>query len=230
MKVHSQKTGNLPDRAGLAQIRYEDIKQPKRKNENITLPSRGWDLYWLSSDQFLCSKVKAVLGGYQEKLEKRQTWFGGTDENPFLVQLAEFSGKEGYDDEKSWLDVWKQEVFYTSIKPDIITQFENIYGKKRTKRQGDIFAYPLPEQDWDKITCLMKCMKFDIDVMMNWVSDHHNKQLYGTRHILYGDFMEGGVNIIGKGKIIAPDHKPLVLTEICVLAQTKYLHSPTKAD
>ena len=228
MKVYSKSSSRLPDRAGKAELKYKDIARPIRRNDIITLPSRGWELYWLKIDQFLCVSKKKEVVGYSSK-EARKTWFGGTDEQPFLVEMEELVWTNG-GEWVSWLDVWKQELFYDCIKPPIITHYEKTYGLK-TKRQGDIFTVPLPEQNWNKLLDLMMSMSVDDEIYPE--DSRGRKTVFGTRHVLHGyEIIQNSTTnaFVGKGLLEAPDHKELNLKETCLFAQTRFLNNPKKAD
>ena len=227
MKLHYQQDGEL-NKAGLATLRYAEVKFPSRKGDVITLPDRGWDIFQILPDfsQFLLLKSEAEESD-SRYTEHRKAWFGGTDEQPFLVELTE-NADLGDGASGAWLDVWKRDKFFEAIKPEIIGRFEKHYGKEKTLRQGDMFCYPMPIQSWDKLLCVLEtveCLHF-----MPYKYYLNAWPLYDTRHKFKGDVAFWGDNIVGKGTISAPDHSPLVLNNICVIAQTRNLNNPTKAD
>jgi len=232
VKTYYQQTGNLPSIAGLAKLKYEDVKTPKREGDVITLPETGWGLYQLAPDfsQFLV--LKDIT---DEHTTHRKSWFGGTDEQPFLVELKSSPtvGKAGRDITQDWLDVWKNGTVEECLKPTLIRKFEKAYGSEKTKRQGDMFCYPMPEQDWEKLLCLINASN---NGEWNWGPQKtyypNGTPLYDTRHILFGKYAHyaTGKSVIGKGTIKAPDHNDLVLEEIHVIIQTANLNKPKEAD
>lgn len=209
---HNSKS--YPDRAGIAQLIYKDIPNPSRKGDIITIPSDNYGLYILpNTSQFLL-----LQSG-----EKKRAWFGGTDEQPFLVELNDM---DCYN-ESLFYPMWVRHQFYDEIKPDIIKLYEKKYGIRGTVRQGDFFGYPLPEQRWEKIMEWSQAFARQEDYFS---TKNGSLPLNETRHRFQGDICSFTGNIIAKGIITAPDHKTLELTQICVLAQTKHLMDAKNAD
>ena len=230
MRLHYQQDGELK-KAGLATLKYDKVKSPSRKGNIITIPDNGWDIFQLLPDfsEFLLLKSEPEESD-SRYTEHRKAWFGGTDEQPFLVELTENANmSEG--ECKDWLEVWKCGEFFDSIKPEIIGRFEKHYGKEKTLRQGDMFCYPMPIQDWDKLLCVLESVA-TLHFMKACKPNgfYGSSQLYKTRHYIDGDVAIWGDNVVGKGTIKAPDHSPLVLNKICVIAQTRNLNNPEKAD
>ena len=230
MKLHYQQDGEL-NKAGLATLKYAEVKLPVRKEGVITVPNKGWDMFQLLPDfsQFLLLRSEAEESD-SRYTEHRKAWFGGTDEKPFLVELTE-NANLGDGSAGAWLEVWKAGKFFEAIKPEIIARFEKHYGREGTLRQGDMFCYPMPIQDWDKLLCVLESVE-SLHFMKNCKPNgfYGSSQLYDTRHYIDGDVAIWGDNVIGKGTIKAPDHSPLVLEQICVIAQTRNLNNPEKAD
>lgn len=118
--------GRRPKRAGKAFIEYvEGEVSPYRKDDTIILPYRSdLQLYKLQKDwnQFIA------------RIDYSTVWFGGTDENPFLVRI----------DDSPFSEYSKHgpEGFYRSLIPELPV---NTY-----RRQGDIFACPIPFT-WEEI-------------------------------------------------------------------------------
>lgn len=203
----------LPDRAGLAQLIYKDVPHPSRENDIITVPTENYDLYILeNTSQFLLL----------QKGEKKRAWFGGTDENPFLVELAD----KNYDKISLFQPLWEKHEFYEAIKPDIIKTYEKKFGVEKTMRQGDFFLYPLPEQNWDKVLLWSSTFRNGGDYY-DCERGSSGLTLKGTRHRFWGETCG---DIVANGLINAPDHKPLEFKEICILAQTQHLKEPQRAD
>ena len=251
MKVFLKQDGDLPSIAGLAKLKYSNVKQPSRKGDTITLPDNDWNLYQLTNDfsQFLA--LKAMPGKHDFRdTPPRKAWFGGTDEKPFLVELSSTCQLDSDDhevvDEGDWVKVWQSGRFYETIKPEIIYRFEKCFGKDQTVRQGDMFCYPMPIQDWEKLIVTLETVK-PLHFMCAGISFSKNKfngvkkggiyptsvdshSLYETRHSFVGYYLSWGEYIIGEGTIQAPDHKDLTLSSICVIGQTQNLADSKKAD
>jgi len=212
LKVYHNST-LLPDRAGMAQLIYKDVPHPSRENDIITIPASNYDLYILeNTSQFLLLQTG----------EKKKAWFGGTDENPFLVELADAD----YSNISLFQPLWEKHEFYDAIKPDIIKTYEKKFGVKKTMRQGDFFLYPLPEQNWDKVLLWASTFGYR-DNYYDCQKGSGGLPLKETRHRFWGKIC---TDIVSDGLIKAPDHKPLEFKEICVLAQTKHLFNPKRAD
>lgn len=249
MKVFLKQDGELPSVAGLAKLRYADVKEPVRKSDIITLPEEGWNIYQLNNDfsQFLALKTMPEEHDFRYT-PPRKAWFGGTDERPFLVELSDICQLDSDDDDEidegDWVKVWQSGRFYETIKPEIIHKYEKRFGKDQTVRQGDMFCYPLPIQDWNKLLCLLESVKSQhflrAGISYNSKTDKglspyptildYPKKIYETRHTLTGYYVHSGEYFIGKGIIKAPDHKDLQLSDICIIAQTENLKDSEKAD
>lgn len=214
----------MPDIAGEAKLKYKEVKAPSRDGKVITLPETCFDVYLLpEADQFLCIEQEDEKTKHFKTDKRRGIWFGGTDEQPFLVELE----SEDMNNKSKWIEIWKNNLVHEELKPEIIKLYEERFGKEKTLRQGDIFAYPLPTQDWEEIDLWeetlgrrhrMKCDDCGLDI-------------YETRHrFTHGEIATWGTHIVCKGTLKAPDHKDLILPKICVLAQTNHLKNPKKAD
>lgn len=218
-KLNYRTTGKLV-KAGKAIIQYSDkTKVPYRDKDTITIPVSDIELYQLDENfnQFLILGEAQVPGNRNYSTTYR-AWFGGTDENPFLVELSQ----------RDWLTSWREDKFYDEIKPVVITKMEEQFGnnKGESKRQGDIFAYRLPQfmQKLEAIEAIMLISGQTTNVYTDF-------KLFETRHIIKGELaIHYRPNLIGRGTITAPDHKPLVLKEWHILSQTRNLHDPSKAD
>lgn len=217
MKINYRTTDKLT-RAGLALIEYTDkYEEPFRKKDMIALPLSGWEIYQASEnfDQFLLiSHEKSKDYRYHQQ----SCWFGGTDELPFLVEMRD----------NNWLDIWKEDKFHETIIPDVIKELQKNFGGMY-KRQGDIFAYELPKelQDIAKIQSLLLIN----DGFTNMYIRDNPKSIFQTRHMLVdGDMTIHYKNPVARGRIKAPDHEDLVLTNWHVLGQTKFLAKPIQAD
>lgn len=108
---------------------------------------------------------------------------------------------------------------------------EKAFGTKKTKRQGDIFAYELPEflQSEQKALALFAIGQGERSYapsVLFFCDDKHS--LFLTRHRLHGRMVQG--EPIGKGVLKAPDHADLVLDKLHFFAQTEYLYDSQNAD
>ena len=159
-------------------------------------------------------------------------WFGGTDEEPFLVQLQP-QVFEAFSKSASKQRGKQEEVFKESLKPTTIKALETAFGV-RALRQGDIFACPLPF----KIDALQGAA---LALQMGDITINHDAEkasLFGTRHSITGTLGTFGTHrgnrdsstVVGVGILRAPDHQPLELKTPHILAQAEYLYEPTKAD
>ncbi len=243
----------LPTKAGLAVLEYStSLSQPKRNGDTITLPAQScacqcgkplrinaqpqwpWEfcphcgirldraavkfvplgkLIPLKDDfeQFLC-----IGPPDRENSIANTVWFGGTDERPFLVRMD------------SWTqDALRHGDFYGYIIPSTMLTMARKWGNT-WKRQGDIFAYPLPFS-WDDLKEIGNFTKAKgIQIQTGVFSP------FGTRHEFTGLWttmmVSGLVRPIVEGEITAPDHSPLALDGPHVLTQTAHLYSPVTAD
>lgn len=139
MRLGEMESRSLPCRAGKATIEWYQpeggIKEPFREKSVLHLPKyTDAELFRLQPNynQFLfCLRSK--------------TWFAGTDEKPFLVQLSD-------DAFRIFLN-GRATGFYHNLLPtgliDLAQQLEyrtqfGVPERQTYIRQGDIFALPLP--------------------------------------------------------------------------------------
>lgn len=221
MKINYRESGTVTT-AGLARLQYRAIKRPKREGELITLPKKGFELFQLTPrfEQFLLIGDENVESDSYKNA--RKAWFGGTDEQPFLVELTD----------RNWPAIWRSETFYETIKPHIIKLYEKLYGEEKTLRQGDMFCYPFPIQNLDKLESVLGGIIGGQVISIFWDTyDTSPQRLYGTRHkLISGIHCDGGQYMLAKGIMTAPDHKPLRLKKICLIAQTENLKNSKQAD
>jgi len=234
MVVHlSQLTGYKPKMAGLAKLEFYTpgkstwlLPKPTREGDIINIPNQGYDLVQLLPDfsQFLLIG-KRIAGNDDTSC---RCFFGGTDERPFLVEIYSDSVCHCHKGDKTWLNLWRSGEFYDELKPPLIKKLESKYGNK-TKRQGDIFAFPLPVASWEE------ALVFFGDIGGRTAVPDYPHSIFGTRHSFTGGLIytldedEGDI-AVGTGAIKAPDHKDLVLNEVYILAQTYNLAHPEMAD
>ncbi len=206
---------NLPKKAGLAKLHYERNrhKTPFRKSADIVLPDDPeMELFFLMNGKQFLLRIEN---------SETQYWFGGTDERPFLVRLKEepFRAfqKEG------------DNLFYATLKPKTITKFEQTF-QVLAKRQGDIFAVPVPHS-WDE---LQRASLICLGVKREPESVKL-QPIFGTRHRLTGLYSEnielfGSYYPLGEGVLEAPDHSPLKLERMHLIVQAQNLYDPRSAD
>lgn len=228
MECYCRQTEHQPKTAGLATLDYWGRKYPERKENVIKLPEKGYSLFQLKPDfiQFLLIS-DADLSNDIRHGRRYEAWFGGTDEKPFLVKL----------ENNDWKNVWDKGSFFDVITPRNIKKYVAAFGSDKLKRQGDIFAYPLPVQKKKEITAVYPD---NIHTANSWWSAPRKNikegwSLFNTRHHLvdgeiqiYSDHQKG--SLIAKGVITAPDHDSLILNEYHILYQTEKLYDPQTAD
>lgn len=220
MKLYELRT--RPKVAGTANLIFghpdQNKRPPLREGPNIFLPDDPeLDFHPLENGQKILIRLVAAGDGARQITY----WFGGTEENPFLVRVDQVA-----------FDAFKQsgeQGFFNALKPQIITRIEEAF-KLTTKRQGDIFAVPLPfsVQDFTRAANL-----FAMDSSANF-SEAAFQPILGTRHILKGFYSNarifGTVHPLGWGVVEAPDHSPLSLDGIHLLAQANCLIDSRNAD
>ncbi len=210
--------GRRPKKAGKAFLEYEDrYERPYRKDDIIVLPNRGdLQLYRLQPrwNQFIA------------RFDRSTVWFGGTDENPFLVRIDDHPFSEYCS--------YGPTGFYESLIPAL--------PSTTYKRQGDVFASPIPFT-WEEI---VKALKYILGRSADVVTsgpDERNGGLFGTRHHLNGLELKGTIClpveesvgrdswfVLAEGTIVAPDHTDMELKGVHALVQTRHLHDPRIAD
>ncbi len=209
-----------PIAAGKAKIEYRNVKDlrqeeryPYRKDSTIILPDyTDLELLQLQDDwnQFLV----LIFGG---------VWFGGTDENPFLVRMDPEVVHNYYNGGPA--------NFYASIIPQQTSALSAVV-KTPLIRQGDIFALRMPF-GWQELDKAFKIFNGK-NLSVKEASDTY---LFGTRHTLKGRMLESPMTIYGnngvslaEGEIQAPDHHTIVLAKPHALSQTRLLYDPKNAD
>lgn len=239
----------VPTRAGQAVLEYSTTaKVPSREGNVITIPSRsatcwcgeevleGWEYCSQCGFRIERSCIDAVPLGqlyplmddfeqflYMQKGDPfKDVWFGGTDEAPFLVQMS-----------SAVIDAHRREDFYGYIIPGSMLTLTRKWGGS-WKRQGDIFAYPLPFS-WEELKGIGNFNKANgLQVLDTSLLPVKGERVFQTRHILEGkwcNLMLGGRSMtIAEGIIKAPDHTDLVLEGPHALDQTANLYDPPKAD
>ena len=217
----------LPEKAGLAVLDWDNgVSRPQRDEKTIAVPRNGGVEFFPLKEgaQFLL--LISDVGSWQRQ-GFRSVYFGGTDEQPFLVELEA--------DAFAAFARGGETAFFTALKPKLIKDVEQTYrdqeaALRRTKRQGDIFAHAL-RWPW-KGLILHHLKQLGTEVTLK----HADVALFGTRHDFRGFIGEftlpetGAKALVGEGVVEAPDHSPLELKGPHVLAQTNFLQDPKKAD
>jgi hypothetical protein len=218
VKLFEMKT--LPKTFSKAKIDYDEgASAPRRNGDVIVFPHDGYtDLYPIGlqrQKQFILTRGPEAY------------WFGGTDENPFLVRI-------NVNPVKAFLEggVLREACFYQSLRLREIGQMEQA-TRRHYKRQGDIFAVPL-NIGWAD---LERC--FRVSSRPLGIQSTDGAHLFGTRHLLRGKVVDMGAlkifgvgtSLIALGTVVAPDHRDLVLGDKPhALYQTANLYEPERAD
>ncbi len=218
----------LPSKAGKTKIHFLDADtHPTRNDEDISLPlSKNAQFYPIAlGTQFLFTNPR--------RYDENDVFFGGTDEEPFLVQLN-----------SSILQVLKKEEFfkgneralYNALKPKSIADRE-IALQKECGRQGDIFFIPsgFSFEELERMLTAFYPDKygFDEDGVGGYTEAKTGNAMsvFGTRHELHGTaLILSGIGLFGEGFLKAPDHAERTLLDVHFMAQTAYLFNPQMAD
>ncbi len=203
---------DLPKTADKAILEWDKrIARPRREREKISLPYDPLTMYFplQGGNQFLLS--------YNDD-SNRRTWFGGTDEEPFLVEM-ESDVRSAYIQSHG-----SEKALYEHLVPENILRISQ-ENNVLYKRQGDIFAVRFcGEQYFEKNLAYIAKMR---------IVEAKEKSVLATRHLGtgIGVLLTEGENVLFKGKIEAPDHKPLDLSDaFYLLGQTRHIVHPTQAD
>ncbi len=229
MKPFDIAVKNLPKLAGKATIRWNTQGQAGREGPEISLPI-------VEQAEFL-----PLQGGRQFvyrvpiSQDGPAVFFGGTDEEPFLVRLIPQMA-EVVEDAKTLRS--GEAAFYERLKPSKMKLLENTFGVE-AKRQGDIFAVPIPF-GWNELRAFASLF----GVRLPREEPPNDKlQVFGTRHTLEGQHLEilasegepfsrraVCVATLAAGTLIAPDHAPKLLEGPHALFQVEVLYRPREAD
>lgn len=213
----------LPQRAGLAKLNFQEVErwdQVGRENDVITLARDPL------AELFLIKKGEQFIFCHGESV-----YFGGTDEQPFFVQVKRDllcallrDGEQG---------------FYDALKPEQVKRTEQTF-KVQAKRQGDIFAVPVP-YSWEQISRGFVMLTGEDGEIYETEGKYKSPfRVFGTRHVLKGKCTSlnqmnngsyyGDNPLYAEGVIEAPDHSPLKLKGVHLLAQAEGLVRPSEAD
>lgn len=214
----------IPKNAGKAKIEWlapDQSSLPRRDKNIIYLPA-----YQKAQFHKLAWGVQFLFVFHERSYGQLLVYFGGTDEEPFLVQLDS--------EVLSYYERGGEKGFYAALKPRVIKDLEEAF-EVESERQGDIFGVPIP-MSWELLGKSVKLYSAlegkGYDYEPEQVKD---RAVFGTRHLFSGYELQIGLGkieslIFGEGLIKAPDHADLILTRVHVFGQTSFLINPQKAD
>mgnify|MGYP001575319270 CR=1 FL=1 len=216
----------IPRNAGKAKLEFfkptSAGAEPHREKDTIWLPihdnAEFHPLVWKT--QFLFR----VSNPYSPE-ETNKLYFGGTDEEPFLVRLRPVAF--------STFSTERERKFFEGLKPPHIRKLEAVFVNE-TRRQGDIFAGPIGFP-WETLLALHLLQTEDNSSEQREPLTTKEASVFGTRHLFTGLALSVNLPPFGtvqcvEGTLQAPDHKQLTLHGVHVLGQTAHLWNPEKAD
>lgn len=237
MKPFELATRRLPKTADKAEIKWSSSEGPRREGRTIILRlDEGMEfLPILDGKQFVCCYPSPRYSN------SPSTWFGGTDENPFLTPL-DTTDEEIRKGITALLNKGKVDTFFESLRPRRLVELEDRDEIGfRARRQGDIFALPIG-WSWTELDKMADLLGLALD---NEINDETNseKSVFDTRHTIKGRITQVSIALnhsysdsrkiettLATGILEAPDHTPLKLTTVHALFQTHGLFDPKKAD
>jgi hypothetical protein len=200
---------------GKARVEFgvRGLVAPERTGDVLAFPfefeRRGIEMHSLhGGEQFL------VIDG-------ERTYFGGTDEQPFLVRLDR--------DHLIRFRHGGEKAFYKGLKPSRLSYYEAI-TKTTALRQGDIWALPLGDISWDQLQADFRVAKRRRLKMSRYWGE---MRVFQTRHDLVGTWTISRPYLRYNGKLVelrgravegilkAPDHEDLVLNGPHLLVATR---------
>lgn len=210
----AQALTEIPEKFGLAKTELHFQATPTRIDDVIRFPKTNTNMRvysLLDGTQFL-----ALIGAGLQPV----TYFGGTDETPFLVRLDSTYG--------STFLRSGEEGFYAGLVPSRIRQLERLFGPSTVTRQGDLWAYDLG-MSWEALArhhCQVSNMHF--------ATNTNRMTLFATRHTLSGGravshrvVLAAGEkplrlnkSSVGDGTLTAPDHESVTLRGPHAFART----------
>lgn len=204
-------------------VRRDNVKEPRRDGNTIILPLTPLaQIYPLRNGEQFLYQMGCDNGRGHTYF---RYWFGGVDENLFLVEIRE-------DPAIRYLNHGEDE-FYRALKPERIGFLEKIQNTK-SERQGDIFAVPLNIDIKDRFIQReeMNGVNFSQRIRTPHLEEVKDYRLFETRHKLDGIIFEypsyqdevfhpthpynlfgKGKGIVGTGVIKSKDHAPLILSK-----------------
>ena len=220
---------DLPKVADKAVLEWDKgIQNPKRDGKKIWLPRHdSVEFFPLQNNrQFLLLSKEKKDGDHYSERKIQELFFGGTDENPFLVQLRK-------DETFRTFKMHGENGFYDILKPKRVKNLEETF-KAKSIRQGDWFMVPFPI-DWKSFISTLAFLGGD---KLNNLQEGKELSLGSTRHLISGKMIQTNTwysgdkehAYIGEGVVSAPDHKSKKLNSPHVFIQVDILHNPQKAD
>lgn len=206
-------------RFGVAEVEFETSAEPVRRDNVLALPFAFSDV-----------QMHTLLGGEQFLLTTAgRTFFGGTDEQPFLVELRPFH-RERFERDG-------EEAFYQGLMPARMRRYEASIGTQAV-RQGDIYALPLGTS-WEALEHYFirsTSYRMSLDVREGThVVDR-------TRHTLEGRWTTRRVRLprdrgytslqgfTAEGVLHAPDHDDVALDGPHLLMRTQGIIEPRRGQ
>ncbi len=228
MRIWEMKNkGILPTKAGkVSVLKFGDFKQNHfKQNQEMFFRMKNVIYLYNSSkvEMFFIKNDEQFLMIYKDG---KEVWFGGTDENAFLVRL-----------DTDVLNIFMsngEEGFFEALTPPLIRDFSEQFEVGH-QRQGDIFYVQAPF-GWKEIESSLRMIKGSKGSVKPKETSKLGFSVFGTRHILKGRFMSD-IPLLGykkttliEGKLKAPDHTTRILKGPHIISQTQYLYDPLKAD
>ena len=203
---------DLPRQADKARLDWDKgLSFPQRDRSRIGLPFMEGVRYFplLDGKQFIV-----------QTSEHGRTWFGGTDEEPFLVEMNSAVADHFVKSRGS------VSALYEHLVPEPVLSLAKEVGTPY-RRQGDIFAarFSAESQSEDRLASLLGGQVQSRDL-----------QIFGTRHTGKGRYivLNPGMQsqkILFRGVVEAPDHAPMNLSNgLYLLGQTRFIVNPVNAD
>jgi len=222
-----QRSGDLPERAGSAHLKFQILNGLKRGYEGL----REEDVIRIQalSDSIF---IGGLSGGTQclvvPKLQHAVRWgpakwaaFFGQDENPFHTRIdREVAGI---------LMIEGEDAFYDALKPPKIKALERRW-RIPARRQGDIWAIKTPFGDWKTIVDMSLAQRGQCVTVQpgpNGVS------VFGTRHDVVGTLARyDGETEFGAGTLVQrPDHADMDISDgIYLLMRSAHLRGLWRDD
>lgn len=252
MKLSEMK--ELPKTAGIVKIEFTRRNKPFREGKTIFLPNKPWvEFYPLKKGKQFLFRMPFGETSKGKWPEFIGVWFGGTDEkpnqNPFLLELF-----KSINDYSPLFEIFKkkgEKAFYKTLKPEIITKAEEIF-EEAPKRQGTIWAVRFPYK-WEEIIFYsllylgerlkLKSKKEGkiLGTLHRFTGSYLNlESIYNEKRIdcIFINMSRGCISnvsninpvhhILAEGIIDSPDHSPMVLKGVHILARTKWLAEPRR--
>lgn len=206
----------LPKTADKARLEWSyGLGTPQRQGNKIGLPKDKTARYFSlnGGSQFIIDVGNFSSGNM------RRVWFGGTDEEPFLVEMNSAVADYFIENEGS------VESFYNRLVPENVLSLSDETGIPY-KRQGDIFAAKF---------CGERYFEDRLAKLMEVRIEQGEMRLLGTRHVGKGRSLSiingNGRRMLFTGVVEAPDHKPMNLSDgLYLIGQTREIVNPAQAD